>query len=86
MAKNIEAFMQAFRLLYRIIHQATQSPNGYCWDGAITFVMPFVNTLILGSWFIRLSTRRIHNNRFYVRFEVANLDSEAAAALARVRL
>lgn len=86
MAKNVMAFMGAFKLMYQIVWLATHSPEGFCRDGVITFVVPFVNTLILGSWFIRLSTRQIHGNRFYFRLEIVNLDSAAAGALARVRL
>jgi hypothetical protein len=86
MSRNIAAFMKAFELAYKVIWNATRSPAGYYNDGVITFVLPFVNVLILGSWLIRFSTRRIHNNRFYFRLEIVNLDSDAAASLAAVRV
>lgn len=85
MSKNIHAFISIIKLLYDIAWRATRTSTGYCADGVITFVIPFVNTLIIGSWFIRLSTKQIHNNRFYVRLEIVNLDSDAAAVIAQTR-
>lgn len=86
MSKNIQAFIHAAKLLYDIIWRATQSNEGYCADGVITFIIPLVNTLIIGSWFIRLSTRQIRNNKYYIRFEVINLNSDAAAVIAQTRV
>lgn len=86
MSKNVRAFIAITRLLYDIAWRATRTVDGYCADGVITFFVPFVNTLIIGSWFVRLSTKQIHNNRFYVRLEIVNLNSDAATMIAKTRV